>query len=548
MSCRPPTSCFRCERIQAPTVRHFPLLKTRPFLTVPAQLLRSAPLVLEYHRIPAFLDVSLRQLGEVLVQPHEGFLRHFSSRPMRGLLKRTRERQGSGSAESPVRSSCSRESSASHADAKHCSRESTMSAFSLRESGVFDTVAEQGQAAEPEASPAEGCALYLRRELSMQKLSMLPLPRAGNQFHLYVSKQNAGASRLVQELRQRQQLDLKPPLLLKVTSEPDDLLRCERMLLYLNGQTWATSGPNALPGCAASLGMQVRRAMTLGVPLLLVHERPSLNQAAECYAVPFESFLSDPSGATPLSIVRHGVYREIACPMMGGAHRQASLFMLHTLISKGVRVRSVLWVTLSDAGRDAMPSLQRSLTGALTGTAPSMGHGRSRMASVPAPRFSRMSKKTAEEQRRLTLETVDVLRTVFSVPVEEYAKRMCEFSMLAMHDSDGTSSHCAGGASRASRASRASSAGRAEEPPPQGEHAPAAAEPSAPTASSVAAREAGPAQVAEAATVGPLEVEVVVVEPAATFPSFPSPPPHPSPGIPGARPQSERDYTTSGDL
>ena len=539
-----------------------------PYL--PRQLIRAALLVIEYHRTPAFLDVSLRQLGEVLVQPHVGSLCSFSTRLLRSFRSMTN---------SSMRDSSHRSMSPSH------SRESSTtsgSAFRLAGQGQAQPPSPAGaQPPSPAAgrqttdgrpspaagrstvhgSAARGCALQLQRELSQQKLLPLPPPRAGNKFHLFVSMDNSGATSLVGELLQRQ-IELNAPSQLKVTNEPDDLIRCERMLLYLNGQTWATSGAHALPGSAAALGKQIRRAMTLGVPLLLVHERPSLNQASERFAVPFESFLSEPSGATPQSLVRHGIYREIACPMMGGSHRLVSFFMLHTQLCKGVRVRSVLWVTLSDDVETVVTSLHRSLTrsltGVLNGTASaaqpgSAEHGRRRVASVPPPRLSRLS-KVAGGPRKKMIETVDVLGSVFCVPAENAATRypLQAFTDLAdisarstAHSSDGSFTGKDSRGSGSLSSSRSASGRRLRRlvssdnlfsrrvnrnPPPNDEHETCAV---STRSTSLCDEEAAQAANGEAASVGPLSVLVVEAPAATALPTLPPPPPHPSPGIPG---------------
>lgn len=62
---------------------------------------------------------------------------------------------------------------------------------------------------------------------------------------------------------------------LKVTQDPIRLVRCERMLIYLNGLTW-TSGE-----VSASLAAEIARALALGIPVQLVHEMPGEGGQAE---------------------------------------------------------------------------------------------------------------------------------------------------------------------------------------------------------------------------------------------------------------------------
>jgi hypothetical protein len=51
-----------------------------------------------------------------------------------------------------------------------------------------------------------------------------------------------------------------------MTTNPENLAACDNMLLYLNSQTWT------LGGASASLADEIRRALDLGVRVLLAHE------------------------------------------------------------------------------------------------------------------------------------------------------------------------------------------------------------------------------------------------------------------------------------
>lgn len=140
---------------------------------------------------------------------------------------------------------------------------------------------------------------YVDGELISHKLQPLPPPKTDHKYHVYCSERNPGAAALMKELAETRGFTLnmsgagltrspsmlarstsvlsKSPAKVKptkaqsteklfVTASADGLLECDNMLLYLTSQTW-TRGE-----ASEALAEEVRRAMGLGVHLLLAHE------------------------------------------------------------------------------------------------------------------------------------------------------------------------------------------------------------------------------------------------------------------------------------
>ena len=74
-----------------------------------------------------------------------------------------------------------------------------------------------------------------------------------------------GAGALARELAAARKL-----MTLKHSTDRDELPRCEAMLVYLTGETWAS----------AAFADEVEEAMQSGKRLLLAHEMPGLGQEA----------------------------------------------------------------------------------------------------------------------------------------------------------------------------------------------------------------------------------------------------------------------------
>lgn len=156
---------------------------------------------------------------------------------------------------------------------------------------------------------------YLRGELSLTRLSLRG-PLAGR-HHVFCSANNAGASALICEVQEALGVRVAE------SSNADELHQCDHVLLYLNGLTW-TSGETS-----DALAAEVRRAMDLGVPLLLAHEMPgAVGADADRHSVDFASFFACDLGATPPDLLNRGCYHTIAIALKGGAWRRAGLVMV----------------------------------------------------------------------------------------------------------------------------------------------------------------------------------------------------------------------------
>ena len=104
-----------------------------------------------------------------------------------------------------------------------------------------------------------------------------------------------------------------------MTRELASLDRCEAMLCYLNALTWASGG------VSEAFAAEIASAMSRGVPLLLVHEMPGEGQEAR-NGVPFGTFFA--SDATPVPLIKAGIYATIAVALKGGAWREASQVLM----------------------------------------------------------------------------------------------------------------------------------------------------------------------------------------------------------------------------
>lgn len=152
-----------------------------------------------------------------------------------------------------------------------------------------------------------------------------------------------------------------------MTTDTDRLAQCEHLLLYLNSQTW-TRGDRS-----EAFAEIVRRAMDLGVHLLLAHEMPGAGVTAvtlarrggahsaaadghvrapprplgarqggltrlpameeqgcedERHGCDFSTFFSCAAGATPNDLLKRGIYSEIAIALQSGPWREASMATL----------------------------------------------------------------------------------------------------------------------------------------------------------------------------------------------------------------------------
>ena len=374
---------------------------TMPSLKELRRTLFETAMVYDYQRVPAFLDVTLRQLAEQLVKPFHG-----SARRRSGWLGRC-----SLHSESSVETSGElHDSSAKLDDTSYFSRRR------LRTSSKHDGVSgiersEKDNATSPGSTPFRQSSkprtrLFMPRELNVKKLKPLRAPLGGRQFHLYVSPRNQGALELVKEFQE--QCGHNAQSMLKISTDKGMLLQCEQMLVYLTDQTWTQHDSGALGRYWAKLdrvptsqqqtahlvtnealckrlaggvdafeqaevddfqlgsvsssslarvtmrdgqeawfaplsttkafATEVYSAMLSSTPLLLVHERPTnVREERTRPAAAFDTFFD----TTPKPLLAAGIYDKVALPLMSGPHRTASFVMLHTMLNEGIRMKGV---------------------------------------------------------------------------------------------------------------------------------------------------------------------------------------------------------------
>ena len=107
------------------------------------------------------------------------------------------------------------------------------------------------------------------------------------------------------------------------------------MLLYLSSRTWQSGEESE------ALAEQVAAAIESGMRLILAHEAPGIDTSQERPtgrtrdAIEFDTLLE--VGHTPPSLMAAGVYRGIAIPLKGGAHRDVSVALLARAIAEALR-------------------------------------------------------------------------------------------------------------------------------------------------------------------------------------------------------------------
>ena len=234
---------------------------------------------------------------------------------------------------------------------------------------------------------------YVQAELVMTEKPLLPTLSEGH-FQCYCSPNNPGAWELMQELKDKHDFNVLctsdverslnrgtnttrsaplsscPFIFMCLTkslhSRPShSITLCEHMVVYLTGQTWTRADGSEL------FATEVRRAMGEGVHLLLVHEMPGFGRQVERLGVDFGSFFASPDGATPLDLIKAGIYGQIAIPLKGGAWRDTSMVMLMQTLSAGK----------ADTGLLASSSGPSPLTRSLTRSLSSWRRGSGRLVS-----------------------------------------------------------------------------------------------------------------------------------------------------------------------
>lgn len=156
----------------------------------------------------------------------------------------------------------------------------------------------------------------------------------GCHYHVCISSNNKGAADVVAEVQQF----LTEPLL--TTNDVSTVVerKCPCCLLYLTARTW-TSGEDSI-----LLEEEVFKMLQQSLPILLVHERPSVELNAEVstrYECEFDQFFV----TTPRRLLQAKLYGPIAKPLAGGAARIASLWAVaHDLAHVKVKA-AARWLT-----------------------------------------------------------------------------------------------------------------------------------------------------------------------------------------------------------
>jgi hypothetical protein len=196
-------------------------------------------------------------------------------------------------------------------------------------------------------------SVFVQGELANQRPS---LRKPVGDFHIYCSEHNPGSMALMTELSNTMGLGLhidavkqqtrqrrRTPMTawstsraltagldkLYVSSEIAALHKCDNMLVYLDDQTW-TRGESGSDQFVAD----VHQAMDAGVPLLLAHEMVGVGQG-ERRPCEFGNFFVCDRGTTPPELLHRGIYDAIATPLKGLEWRQASMVMLLNALTPG---------------------------------------------------------------------------------------------------------------------------------------------------------------------------------------------------------------------
>ena len=277
---------------------------------------------IEWNRIGAFQDVSMRLVGESIL-----------TRGRRDTVMEERTRSEAGSARSPSARSPSTRSPSTRSPFRK------LFAKRFRLLSQLSDKMERSERSE-RSERVHQAATVLQGELTYEKPTVPP-PRNGRKYHIYCSVHNTDAAELLREVASHFELKVA------FTESIEHLESCERMIVYLTGLTW-TSGE-----ASAVFASEVQRAMDKLVPLLLCHEMPGVGGQAERHACDFGLFFSNSRGATPQELLRQNIYSQIATPLKGGAWRGVSMVMVAQALAAPlpeqgdedvmIRRRLVLW-------------------------------------------------------------------------------------------------------------------------------------------------------------------------------------------------------------
>jgi len=172
-------------------------------------------------------------------------------------------------------------------------------------------------------------ATYVQGELANEHPQVAPPSPC--KYHLYCSHNNVGAVEFLAEFSAA-----TATADLAITSRLDELMEARHFFVYLNGATWSSGEHSAL------LASEIEQAMSRGVHTLLLHEMPNImgdpdaeHNATRC-GCPFDQFFAQ--GATPLPLLKAGLYDEIAIPCKPGVWRRTSFVMFAKALSSSSHI------------------------------------------------------------------------------------------------------------------------------------------------------------------------------------------------------------------
>ena len=126
--------------------------------------------------------------------------------------------------------------------------------------------------------------VYVQGEV-VNKTPALEEPASGKRFHVYCSPLNVGAAAVIDEVGKASGFTVEQ------TNEMSELGQCAKFVVYLTALTWRSGETSA------QFADEVRRAMDMAVPLLLVHEMPGVGGQEARHGCEFGTFFDHPDGA-----------------------------------------------------------------------------------------------------------------------------------------------------------------------------------------------------------------------------------------------------------
>ena len=131
---------------------------------------------------------------------------------------------------------------------------------------------------------AETRLIYVQGEI-INKKPKLKKPADGKRFHVYCSPLNAGAAAVIDEVARAFGFTVEQ------TNEMSELGHCAKFVVYLTALTWRSAETSA------QFADEVRKAMDLGMSVLLVHEMPGVGGQEARHGCEFKTFFDHPDGA-----------------------------------------------------------------------------------------------------------------------------------------------------------------------------------------------------------------------------------------------------------